>query len=144
MDHWSHIFWNLQGMPPIESSSTMCYFLLYSSCYSIALNLVFTAYTLSPTFPNCLSSLQQMEPTPSQVRNHYSQKNQEAHLARALAFKKAASHHFPSNVCFPMICLRASYYGWLISPISFMEQDDDTDQDIGDGESKAKREASCG
>jgi hypothetical protein len=46
-----------------------------------------------------------MEPTPSQVRNHYSQKNQEAHLERALAFKKAANRHFPSNVGLPMIYL---------------------------------------
>jgi len=29
-----------------------------------------------------------MEPTPSQVSNQYSQKDQEAHLERALAFEK--------------------------------------------------------
>ena len=119
----------------------MCNFLLYVSHYSIALNLIFTAYTLSPTFPNCRSSLEQMEPTPSQVRNHYSQKNQEAHLVRALAFKTAAKHHFPSNVRLPFICLLASYCGWLISPVSWLKQDDDdTNQDIGDDESEGECE----
>jgi hypothetical protein len=41
-----------------------------------------------------------MEPTARQVRNHYSQKNQEAHLERALAraFKKTANSHCQSNV----------------------------------------------
>jgi len=112
----------------------MCNFLLHLSCYSIALNLLFTAYTLSPTFPNCLSSLQQMELTPSQVRNHYSQNNQQEHLETALAFKKAANHHFPSNVCLTIICLGASYCGWQISPNSLLKQDDVTDQDISDGE----------
>jgi len=118
----------------------MCNFLLHLSRYSIALNLLFTAYTLSPTFPNCLSSLQQMEPTPSQVRNHYSQKNQEAHLERALAFKKATNLHFPSNVCLPIICLHASYCRCLISPISLMKQGNGTDQDIGDGEIEGESE----
>jgi hypothetical protein len=44
-----------------------------------------------------------MEPMPSQVRNHYSQKNQEAHLASALAFKKEANLCFPFNDCLPII-----------------------------------------
>jgi len=140
MNHWSHLSWNLQGVPQIASSSTMCNFLLHLSCYSIALNLVFAAYTLSPTFPNCLSSLQQMEPMPSQVRNHYSLQKQEAHLERALAFKKAANLHFPSNVCHSIICLRASNSGWLISPIALFKQDDDTDQGISDGEIEGKSE----
>jgi len=41
-----------------------------------------------------------MEPTVSQVRNHYSQKNQEAHLERALAcaLQKTAKLHCQSNV----------------------------------------------
>ena len=73
-----------------------------------------------------------MEPIPSQVRNHYSQKNQEAHLERALAFKKAANLHWPSNFCLPIICLRAAYCGWLISLISVMNLDDKTDQEFGD------------
>jgi hypothetical protein len=39
-----------------------------------------------------------MEPTSNQVRNHYSPKNEEAHLERVLAFKKEANLHYPSNV----------------------------------------------
>jgi len=97
--------------PRIASSSAMSKFFLHFSCYSIALNLIFPAFTLSPTFSNFRSSLHQMEPTPSQVRNHYSQKNPEAHLERALAFKKAANLHCLSNVCLPIICLRASCCG---------------------------------
>jgi hypothetical protein len=81
---------------------TMCNFLLHFSRYSIALNLIFTAFTFSPIFPTFLSSSSQMEPTPSQVRNHYSQKNQEAHLERALAFRKGANLDWPSNVCLPL------------------------------------------
>jgi len=73
---------------------------------------------------------------PSQVRNHYSQKNQAAHLERALAFKKAADLHSPSNLCLPIICLHASYYGWLISPISLMNQDEDSNQEMGDDKSE--------
>jgi len=48
--------------------------------------------------PNFTSS--NMEPTASQVRNHYSQKNQEAHLERALAraLQKTANLHCQSNV----------------------------------------------
>jgi len=81
-----------------------------------------------------------MEPTPSQVRNHYSQKKQEAHLDRALAFKKAANLHIPSNVCLQIICLRASYCDRPISLNSSIKQDDDTDQDIGDDESEGNIE----
>jgi len=92
---------NLQGVPRIASSSTMCNVLLHFSRYSSALNLIFTAYTFSSIFPTFLSSLSQMEPMPCQVRNHYSQKNQEAHLERALAFKKGANLRCPSNVCLP-------------------------------------------
>jgi len=77
-----------------------------------------------------------MEPTPSKVRNHYSQKNQEAHIERALAFKKAANLHCPSNVCIPIIFLRASHCGWLIRPSSFINQDDETVQEIGDDNSE--------
>ena len=41
-----------------------------------------------------------MEPTASQVRNHYSQKNQEADYETALApaFVNTANHHWGSNV----------------------------------------------
>jgi len=140
MNHWSQLSWNIQGVPPIASSLTMCNFLHHLSRYSIAFNPIFTAYTLSPKFPNCLSSLQQTEPTPSQVRNHYSEKNQEAHLDRPLALKRASNLHFSSNVCRPIICPRASYCRWLISPISLMKQDDDTYQDIGEGESEGESE----
>ena len=45
-----------------------------------------------------ISQLPQMEPIASQVRNHYSQKNQEAHLVRALAFKMTANVDWRSNV----------------------------------------------
>jgi len=82
-----------------------------------------------------------MEPTPSQVRNHYSQRNQEVHLERALTFKKAANLDCPSNVCLPNINLRASYYGWLISLISSINQDEDSDQEISDDESEATGES---
>jgi hypothetical protein len=45
-------------------------------------------------------TLLNIEPTASQVRNHYSQKNQEAHLERALAraLQKTANLHCQSNV----------------------------------------------
>ena len=110
----------------------MCNLLHHFSHHSIALNAIFTAYTLlSPTFPNCLSSLQQMEHTPSQVRNHYSQMNQEAHLERALAFNTAANLHCPSNVCISIMCLHPSYCRWLMSLISLVKENDDTDWENG-------------
>jgi hypothetical protein len=62
----------------------MCKFLHQLSRYCILHNLIFPALTLSLTLSNFRSLLQQMEPTPSQVRNHYSRKNQEACLERAL------------------------------------------------------------
>ena len=110
--------------------------LLHFSRYSIALNLLFTTYTFSPTFPNFLSSLPQMEPMSSQVRNHHSQKNQEAHLERALRFKKAANPRCPSNVCLQMICHRALSCWWLMSQISILMQDDDTKLEISDDKSE--------
>jgi len=119
----------------------MCYFLRHSSRYCIALNHISPAFTHSPTFSNFRSSLQQMEPTPSQVRNHYSQKNEQACLERAVVFKKATNLHCPSNVCLPIICLRASYCGRLIYPISLMYQDDETDQAIGNDDSEDTRES---
>jgi hypothetical protein len=72
---------------------------------------------------------------PSQVRNHHLQNNQEAHLERALAFKTAANLQCTSNVCLPITCPPASYWGWLISLFSIMYQDDDTNQEIGDDDS---------
>jgi len=126
MNHWSHFSWTLQGAPRIASSSTMCNVLLHFSRYSIALNPIFTAYTFSPIFPNFLSSLSQMKPTSSQVRNHYLQKNQETNLERALAFKKGANCHCPSNVCLPLNivhcvpddnCPRLYYWSRMTTPI---------------------------
>jgi len=135
MNSWSHLSWAHQGAPRIALSFTMSN-LHHFSHYYIALDLIFTSHTLSSQFPNILSSLQQMEPTPSQFRNHHSQNNQEPCLERALAFKKAANLHCPSKVCIPIICLHASYCGWQMSPISWQKQDDDTDQKIFDYESK--------
>jgi len=126
-------------MPQIAFFFTMCNFLLHSSHYSVALNLIFTVYTFCPTVPNFLSSLPQMEPTPSKVRNHYSQKHQEAHFERALALKKATNVDCPSHVYHPNICHRALCCGWLISLISSLTQDDDTDLEISDDESENPR-----
>ena len=120
-----------QGIPWIASSSTIFKYLPHLSNYCIALKLIFPAFTLSPTFSNSRCWLQQMEPTTRQVRNHYSQKNHKAHLERVLAFKKAANLLCPSNVWLPNICLRASYCSCLISPISLIHQDDETDQEFG-------------
>jgi len=103
MNHWSHMSWTIQDMHQIASSSTMCNFLLHCSSYSIALNLIFTAYTFSPIFPNFLSSLAQIEPTPSRVRSHFSQKNQDAHPERARVFRNTANRGSPSNVCLPTV-----------------------------------------
>jgi len=69
-------------------------------CFPVIL-LNFVLYLPLYTFvyiPNFTSS--NMEPTASQVRNHYSQKNQEAHLERALAraLQKTANLHCQSNV----------------------------------------------
>jgi len=114
----------------------MCKSLHHLSRYCTALNLTCPAFTLSPTFSNFRSSLQQMELTPSQVRNHYSPKNLEAHQDGALAFKKATNLHCPSNVCSPIFCLRASYCRWLISPISLMYQVDEADQQISNDNSE--------
>jgi len=109
----------------------MCNFLLHLSLYSIALNLIITSYMLSPTFPNFLSSSQQMEPTPSQVRNHYWQKKEEAHLERALAFKKAVNLHCTWSVSLRNICVRASDCLSRRSPIRLMKRDDETHPAIG-------------
>jgi len=124
------------GAPRIASSSTMCKFLHNLSLYCIALNFIFPANTLSPTFSNFRSSLQQMERTPIQVWNHYSPKNQDPHLTRSLAFKNAANRHVSSNVYLPIISLPASYCGRLISLISLMNDDDDTNPQIADDDSE--------
>jgi hypothetical protein len=54
-----------------------------------------------------------MELMSRQVRNYYSQKNQVAHLVRALAFKKAANFCCPSNVWLPIIF----HHAWRIELI---------------------------
>jgi len=114
----------------------MCNFLLHFSWYSIALNLIFPGYTFSLIFTNFLSSLPQVERMTSQVRNHYSQKNQEAHPGRALAFKKEANLRCPSNVCLPIIFDGGLCYGWPMSGISVLKKDDDTNPEIVDDDSK--------
>jgi len=119
----------------------MCNLLPHFSHYSIALNLIFTTHMFSPTFPNFLCSLPQIESIPSQVRHHYLQKNQEAHLERALKFKKAASPHCPSNICLPMLCLHVLYCRWLMSPISWLRQDDNTNLEIHNNEGKGTGES---
>jgi len=132
MNHWNDLSWNLPAAPQIASFSTVCNLLHYFSRDSIALDLIFTSHTPCFSFRNCVSSLQHMEPTPSQVRNDYSQKNQKKQHERALAFNKAVNYHFPSNVCCPVMCLPTSPYRWLISLIWLMKQDDVTDQNISD------------
>jgi len=112
----------------------MCNFMLHFSLYSIARNPIFLSYMHSSTFPNFLSSLQQIEPTPRQVRNLHSQKNQEAHLEWTLAFKKAANHDCPSNVCLPFFWLCALCCRLLMSPISLIQQDNDTNHEIDGNE----------
>jgi len=71
-----------------------------SPCFTVN---IFNFLLYSPIFallniPNFTSSI--MKPTASQVRNHYSQTNLEAHLerARAHAFMNTANHHCRSNV----------------------------------------------
>jgi len=88
-----------QGTPRIASSLTVCYIFavlsvillhfipyspLYTSVYISQLHLIFI----------------NTEPTASHVRNHYSQKNQEAQLERSLAraLKTTAYLHWQSNV----------------------------------------------
>ena len=102
------------GTPRIASSSAERYFfpahlelhphrphvILLPSSPIIPLNFVpyLYPYILLSTFPNFTSS--NMEPMASQVRNHYSQKNQEDYLERALAsaLQKTANLHCRSNV----------------------------------------------
>jgi len=78
---------------------------------------------------------------PSQMRNHDSQKDQKAHLLRALTFKEVFNVHCRSNDCLQMIRLFESYCKWLLSPMSWIKQDYDTDQEISDGDSQDIRES---
>jgi len=119
----------------------MCKFLHHSSRYCIALEHIFLPFTLAHTFSTFRLSLQQMEPAPSQVRNYYSQKNQETHLERALAFNNATNLPCPSVVCLPIMSLCAWYCGGKISLISLIYQDDGTDQQIGYEDCEDTRES---
>jgi len=103
MNHSSHLSQNLQGVPQVASSWTMCILLLHFSHNSIALNLIFTAYTLSPTLPNCLSSLQQMEPTPSKVLKSLITEELRTTPWQSTPIQES------SQSSFPMKCLRFSY-----------------------------------
>jgi len=141
MNYWSHLSWTLQDVPWIRSSGSMHNFWHNVSRYSIALNVLFTACTLSPAFLNFLCSLQPMEPMPSQVRNDNSQKNHEAHLEGTLGFKKTAKLHCPSNDCIPMICICTSYCGWLMTPTSLVKQDVNTDREIAGGKTEDTAES---
>jgi hypothetical protein len=72
------------------------------------------------------------------VRNHYSQWNQEPQVERALTINQGPNLPFQSTVSVPIICLPASYCRGLIYPIILRKQDEDTDLDIGNDESKGK------
>jgi len=141
INHGIYVSWTHHGVPWIASSSTMCNFVYHFSSHSIAHNLIFTAHSLSPTFPNFLFSLQQMEPMPSHMRNPYSHMNHEAHLERALAFKIAANASCPSTVGLPNVCLDESYCGRLMSTISVLKEYDVTDQEISDDKSQVTGES---
>jgi len=67
---------------PVTFLTFLLYLLLYASVYIAQLHFI------------------NIEPTASQVRNHYLQRNQKAHLERALAcaFKETATLHCRSNV----------------------------------------------
>lgn len=82
-----------------------------------------------------------MEPLLSQVRDYYSQKNQEVYHERELAIKKTGNHQYPYNVYLSTLCFWVSYYRWIISPISVLKQDNDTYQEIGNGKSEGTRES---
>jgi len=66
----------IKGAPRIAYSFILCNSFAQFARYFVALNVIFTAYTLSATFHNFLSVFQQVQPMSSKVRNYYSQKNQ--------------------------------------------------------------------
>jgi hypothetical protein len=82
--------------PPRPHVTLLPYFLVILLNFLLYLLLYASVYIPQLHFIN-------MEPTASQVRNHYSQKNQEAHLERALAraLQKTANHYCQSNVWTP-------------------------------------------
>jgi hypothetical protein len=86
----------LELHPPRPRVTLLPYFLVILLNFLLYLLLYASVYIPQLHFIN-------MEPTASQVRNHYSQKNQEAHLERALAraLQKTANLHSQSNVLTP-------------------------------------------
>jgi hypothetical protein len=84
---------HLELHPPRPRVTLLPYFLVILLNFLLYLLLYASVYIPQLHFIN-------MEPTASQVRNHYSQKNQEAHLeqALALALQKTANLHCQSNV----------------------------------------------
>jgi len=82
--------------PPRPRVTLLPYFLVILLNFLLYLLLYASVYIPQLHFIN-------MEPTASQVRNHYFQKNQEAHLERALAraLQKTANLHCQSNVWTP-------------------------------------------
>jgi hypothetical protein len=84
-----------------------------------------------------------MEPTASQVRNHYSRKNQEAHLERALAraLQKTANLHCQSNFELQPSCIVLEIAN-VRAIIHMKQDDDDTDrEEISDDESEVLGES---
>jgi hypothetical protein len=94
------------SLPSVTLSRHASYCILLDHrllCYPILPLFCLTSYYIYPyillsTLPNFTSS--NMEPMASQVRNPYSQKDQEAHRETALAraLPKTANHHCRSNV----------------------------------------------
>jgi len=78
---------------PRPSASLLPYFAVFLLTFILYFPLYTSVYIPQLHFIN-------MEPMASQVRNHYSQKNQDAHLERALqhAFMKTAHLHCRSNI----------------------------------------------
>jgi len=102
---------------PIIPLNFIQYSCLYTSVYILQLHFI------------------NMEPTASQVRNHYSQKIQEAHVVWAVsrACKKTINFHCQSNVLMPTQHLGIVLGIANIRVIIVIKQDDDdTNQEISD------------
>jgi len=86
----------LELHPPRPSVPLLPYFPLIVRNIIVYLPLYTSVYVLQLDF-----IIINMEPIASQMRNHYSQKNQEAHLVGALAcaLQKTANSHCKLNVC---------------------------------------------
>jgi hypothetical protein len=75
-----------------------------------------------------------MEPTASQVRHHYSQKNQEAHLERALARALQKTANLIPNQMFELPSQPSSIVLEIANVRDIIlkkQDDDDTDLEIG-------------